>query len=141
MTKARHSEGPRPNLSRRRLIGALALLPLVVQQGGCTRGNANGQALVNVALGDPAAAARLGSSFLADNPAEADAERLWHYIEKSGRLSVAGPMPVGGEPLLAWFKQLVRAEYAAGRARLVDGWLLSPSEARLYALSALFLRD
>ena len=44
---------------------------------------------------------------------------------------------VGGEPLRARLAERVRKEFADGEVLNVEGWLLSPTEARLYALAAL----
>lgn len=41
------------------------------------------------------------------------------------------------QQIIAALQQLVRHEYAHGEAEAVDGWILSVTEARVYALAAL----
>ena len=75
---------------------------------------------------DPAAAARLGQVYLAAYPEENDAQGLLDALVQA----------VGGGETFAALDRAVRAEYARGEFVQVNGWILSRSEARLYALIA-----
>lgn len=87
-------------------------------------------------LTDPEAAARFGRAYLAAHPDEADPDWLMHQLEATV-LSGTDSAPETAEAMFRRFERSVRAEYADGVVVLVDGWLVSRSEARLYALSVL----
>lgn len=125
-------------LIRRRLLAALALIPLS-HALGCSRGarSQGGGAIVEATIADRAAAARLGAAYLVTHPHEADMEGLWRRIQAAGRAMVPEELPGSDAGRLRWFQRLMRAEYAYGEGVLVEGWLLSASEARLYAMAAL----
>jgi len=78
---------------------------------------------------DPGAVGELGSSVLAAVPRWRDASRLRAELEPELRWDEAG----FEDRLVA----RVREDFAAGRVESVDGWLLSETEAKLYALAEL----
>jgi hypothetical protein len=126
------------------LLGALAG---VAGAGilGCTGPEDSGSALQKWSAwllgGDPAsrdAAVRLGMAYLRAYPAEGDRRALLVAIDRvisanleSGDLASADAPQVG-----AALERAVRAEYAAGKVVMVEGWVLSVTEARLYAAVA-----
>jgi hypothetical protein len=69
---------------------------------------------------DPAAARAIGKAFLRDYPGEADAAHLAARLPRRHRLHMA-----------------ISADFAAGKTVMVEGWVLSRTEARLCALVAL----
>jgi DNA-binding IclR family transcriptional regulator len=79
----------------------------------------------------PASARAIGRAYLAAVPAEADAARI-------AALLALGPAS-GASPaaLRRRMAARLRADFAAGRTIVLDGWLLAESEARLCALVAL----
>lgn len=127
----------RLTMGRRRLLQLLALAPLALTRvAGAGPSPADpAQALLAV-LPDPQAAAELGAAYLAAHPHEADGARLRQAIETSGAAHLPRDAPASAAALRDWLARLIRAEYAAGEGVLVGDWLLSPSEARLYAIAA-----
>ncbi len=87
-------------------------------------------------LSDPAAARQLGQRYLAEHPGEQDVNRLVDQL--LARLSAQqGRVPTDRIALQQAFTALIQHEYISAPLLSVDGWLLAPSEARLYALAAL----
>lgn len=83
----------------------------------------------------PDSARRIGRAYLAERPAEADADRLRMLIAQD----VPGLVHAGIAP--AALRRAVAArqhrDFAERRTVLVRGWLLSQTEARLCALATL----
>lgn len=136
--------GPSAMLDRRAFISTLSLLmtttlPLASALAS-NRPNAGDSADLVAQLTDPAAAAHLGRLYLLRNPGERDPARL---IEALGRALAALPHkpPATTSPpgLHGSVNALILAEYQNEPLMAIDGWLLAPSEARLYALCALLL--
>lgn len=74
----------------------------------------------------------------ADLAAFAMAWRAKHPTESS-RETLARAVLTGrraGEPLAAYLARQVAAEHAAERSELLDGWYLTPTEARLVVLAS-----
>jgi hypothetical protein len=69
----------------------------------------------------------IGAAWIAAHPNESSADVLTRAIT-SGRRR--------GEALGPYLARVVAEEHGAGRAELVDGWFLAPTEARLAALSS-----
>lgn len=131
---------PPVDIRRRQVLTVLA----TIAAGGLpalAAAVARGESGVEIApdtLTDPGGAGRFGRAYLADFPAEADREALLKSLEAA--LLAEGPaVPVDAEAVFMRLDRRVRAEYIRGDIVLVDGWLLSRSEARLYALSVLSL--
>lgn len=125
-------------LSRRQFIAAAlalaagGLLPDALVAGAVP----DSAARLTDVLGDLAAAGRLGRAYLADRPDEADAGQLVRQV----RLALearSGPPPTGRDELAEALTALVQDEYVTAALVPTDGWLLAPTEARLYALAAL----
>ncbi|MEQ9640993.1 MAG: hypothetical protein RIM84_13305 [Alphaproteobacteria bacterium] len=119
--------------TRRRLMARFGLLVGALTLAGTPRPAA---ALSRAdqavrALRAPAAARRVGRRYLAEHAQEADAARLAAHIEAA--LAARGD----GVELRQALRNAVRADMRAGRSVLVDGWVLSLTEARLCALAAL----
>jgi hypothetical protein len=97
-----------------------------------------GQFLVRVAPDDARAlrdlvsrresAAALGRTYLRLHHEEADADRLVSLILARGN---------GAHHLGTHVASRIKADFDAGRVVSLEGWLVSPTEARLYALCAL----
>lgn len=83
---------------------------------------------------DQAAAARLGRIYLETHPAEGDRNTLVGLIEEAMTPQTGD----GADPaaMAAALQEAVREDYARDVVVPVDGWLLSVTEARLYALLA-----
>lgn len=79
-------------------------------------------------LRSPAAARRIGRAYLEKAGDEADPAKLVALIMGEGGT-------VEGD-LLRHVAERQRADFAAGRTIKLDGWVLSRTEARLYALAA-----
>ena len=120
-------------MTRRALLlgGALAALGGGLRLWRSRRGAARRaarMALVSELYSDPPALRRIGARVLRDRPAWRDEgvlERSWLDRE-----------PLGHEPRRALVGR-VREDYAEGRVLQVDGWVISESEAGLFALLAL----
>jgi hypothetical protein len=86
---------------------------------------------------DRASAAALGRRYLRAHPAAASVDRLCDGVVArlaDGRRAIAEADEDGLRRLLAG---AVREDFASDRVIDVDGWVLSATEARLYALAAL----
>jgi hypothetical protein len=89
------------------------------------------------AVSDSQAAARFGAVYLASHPSEQEASALTAAIRQTvSRFRQVRGNEVGAEGF-ELLDQLVREEYARGEVIRIDGWLLSRTEARLYALAFL----
>lgn len=123
------------------LLAALGLLPaaraadLVGETGGI---QAAGDWLLRMA-GEPQASAQLGRAYLETQPDERDPARLRAALSDAlgATLDREGPAGLTAQAALAALRRLVSEDYRGARVVTVDGWLLSRSEARLYALMAL----
>jgi hypothetical protein len=91
-----------------------------------------------LAISAPESAARLGRSYLELHPEEGDANRLLADIEAAvaghGRIEAGGN---DADRFTASLQRVVRGEYTRDRVVEVSGWILSRTEARLYALVSL----
>lgn len=84
---------------------------------------------------DSSAAAKLGSNYLTQFPEEAKAKTLSQLIELS--LDNNNASPKSFTRFKSAIASVIREEYRTDSTVQVDGWLLSRTEARLYALGAL----
>jgi hypothetical protein len=139
--RASESEPGAFGLDRRRFIAAA----LAFSAGALTRrgviadadvgGGGSASGLLD-SLSAPAAAARIGRAYLAEQPREASPDLL---VNELGQALVAamGSVPSTPEAMLTALTSVVEAEYCSRPLVRADGWLLAPTEARLYALAAL----
>ena len=133
---------PMTPLDRRRFIaaalaftaGALTWQPSLA--GAPVDDGAAATAALLAPLGEPAAAARIGAAYLAAYPEEGDLDRLVLRLRHALRMD-SRAAPAGAEALLTALTELVQQEYSTAPLVRADGWLLAPTEARLYALAAL----
>lgn len=116
------------------LVGALAA-------AGCgEQGTSGSVAAVPVwlpgAVGDADAAARVGRAYLATHPGEAHLDTLLAAIDSAlgGEIEAANSDP---QRMLTALQHAVRAEYLSGESVNVQGWVLSVTETRVYAVLAL----
>lgn len=72
---------------------------------------------------------RVGQAYLRARPAEADVDVL---VE-----ALTGALDVGRDDLAAYAAEVVRAELRSRTIVRLDGWIASPTEARLAALTTL----
>lgn len=131
--------------SRRRFVMSV-LLGLLVGGGlaGCgTRSAGSGAAARSVAelswlVDDRGAARRFGTAYLHDFPGERDVQRLADELNAALSLQPGAAWDTRDPlQLLERMDARVRDEYRRGEIVRVAGWLLSRSEARLYALATL----
>jgi hypothetical protein len=83
------------------------------------------------------AVVRLGNAYRSAHPAEADAAVLLDAIDRALAAAGAGAAATPPAVLASAMQQRVRDEYTRGEVVRVTGWILSVTEARLYALVAL----
>ncbi|NEX18199.1 MAG: hypothetical protein C1943_16720 [Halochromatium sp.] len=95
-------------------------------------------------LSNPGAAGWLGQRYLADHPYEQNANRLIDQLSAAldaylVQFPIKAPpqAPTDSTALSQVLSALIQYEYRSVPLLTVDGWLLAPSEARLYALAAL----
>ncbi len=78
---------------------------------------------------------RVGEAYLSLRPAEADRDRLLsilgHDLQHS---SITPPVEHSLADLTQRFEDMIKADFAANRTIILDGWVLSISECRLCAL-------
>lgn len=82
---------------------------------------------------DTGSACRVGRSYLAQVPEDADRDRLVAIL--FGEKGAHARMPA--EALRARFARARQRDFEAGDTVIVDGWVLARTEARLCALTAL----
>lgn len=87
-------------------------------------------------LSDPSAASWLGRRYLSEHPEDQDTNRLVDQLWTAIDL-YQGKVPAHSLELEQALISLIQSEYIASPLLAVDGWLLAPSEARLYALAVL----
>jgi hypothetical protein len=78
----------------------------------------------------------IGSAYLALRPEEADAEDLVQLISNASGDPMVTAHATEAE-LRAWLRRRQAHDFANGRIVKLDGWLLSATEVRLCALTAL----
>ncbi|MDT8386775.1 MAG: hypothetical protein RQ736_04635 [Thiogranum sp.] len=89
-------------------------------------------------IGDQAAAARIGKVYLDLRPGYRSIDTLTTDIERSMVNYDAAAVDLDDTDRVASvLHRLVRHEYAVADVTSVDGWVLSTTEARIYALTAL----
>jgi hypothetical protein len=84
-------------------------------------------------------AARIGRAYLRDQPGDRNADRLLDAIVAAIGAEADGRDPLAGDDaaVAALLERRMVTEFASRDVAVVDGWLLSRTEARLYALVAL----
>lgn len=85
----------------------------------------------------PRDAAKIGRGYLVLHPEEADREILKMKINMAIREQVDLTATGSHKMEFSLFEDVIRKEYAQGRMVFLHGWVLSPTEARLYALLSL----
>jgi len=124
-----------PGLSRRRfLLGTLASALAVSGCKGIRPWMARGERpdWLAAVCSDCQAAAGLGRAYLAVHPEEADRALLDKAIARA-----LAPQEDPTQTLFQRLDRRVRSEYARDDTLPVERWILSRTEARLYALAAL----
>ena len=117
-----------PNLSRRRFIALLALLPGLGLAHAAVPRATEAECMLSALFTNRRSAAIVGQVYLQQHPEEANVETLLAGID------AAHLPPAERAPLT---DRRIRADFAAGRVVTIDGWILARTEARLCALAAL----
>jgi hypothetical protein len=89
-----------------------------------------------VAVGDVDAAARIGRAYLEASRGEHNLDTLLVAID-AALAGEPGAAAGGRRRVLSALQNAVRAEYLRGKSVNVQGWVLSVTEARVYAVLAL----
>ncbi len=131
------------HVSRRRLIqlmigvaAGLALSPSRQTSGWRDRHDELGARLAAL-FSQPRSAAVIGQAYLQQYAQEADALRLHHLIARDVAQQGAGLHYAGDAELRDLLQQRIWQDFADDRVVKLNGWILSVTEARLYALAAL----
>lgn len=120
-------------LSRRHFL----LMALASLTAGCSSTDNAAPTWLPHVIGDPEAAARLGRAYLAVHPEYYRSDMLVTDIQQAlSRFDTSAAATENLRQTVAALQQLVRHEYAQGEVEAVSGWILSVTEARLYALAA-----
>ena len=124
-------------LSRRRFL-LMALASLTAACSDTDRNTGAEPVWLAHIIGDPEASARLGRAYLAAHPEYYRGDKLVADIQQALAEHAASAAFTSDPQRTATALQLlVREEYISGEAEAVTGWILSITEARLYALAAL----
>jgi len=119
-------------LSRRHFL----LMALASLTTGCSSTDNAGPTWLPHVIGNPEAAARLGRAYLGMHPEYYNSNMLVTDIQQAlARYDASAVVMKNLQQTVAAFQQLVRHEYAQGEIETVSGWVLSVTEARLYALA------
>lgn len=116
------------------LLGALAVAGCDGQ--GPSRSTETVPQWLPGAVGDRDAAARIGQAYLATHPGEQSLDTLLAAID-AGLDGAQGAAAGDTQRVLMALQNAVRAEYLRGDSVAVQGWVLSVTEARVYAALAL----
>jgi hypothetical protein len=83
---------------------------------------------------------RLGRAYLAAHATERDAERLLASVDQAldGQLGQDSEPTEDSAQMIAALKRVVGDEYVRDHVTLLQGWVVSLTEARLYALAAMY---
>ncbi|MGB5833875.1 MAG: hypothetical protein WBG92_18070 [Thiohalocapsa sp.] len=126
-----------PTLTRRRFVAvALAMVGGGLPSALFAESAADHASALFAVLTEPGAAVRFGRAYLQGHPTESDSAVLTELLS-SALGTQDGALPTTQESLINALVNLVQNEYANGPLLRVNGWLLAPSEARLYALASL----
>jgi hypothetical protein len=129
------------NYFRRRLLASAPWVAMLafggrrpVPAGARPAINEAGRVLLAQLLSAVDSAGVVGREYLRHHPDERDPERVQHVLSVAlgGRLEGLDPTV-----LRERVKRRVRQDFAEDQVTLVDGWILSITEARLCALAAL----
>jgi hypothetical protein len=128
---------PKVELTRRRLLiaaagflGTVAAGPSAIVQLIERLAPADAAALLRGLITDREGAAQLGRTYLDAHPSEASRAALVRQL--------ADPIaPTSAERAARGVGKRIREDYAIGHTVVVEGWVLSRTEARLYALVAI----
>jgi hypothetical protein len=121
-------------LSRRHFL----LMALASLTTGCSSTDNAGPNWLPQVIGDLEAAARLGHAYLGMHPEYYNSNMLVTDIQQAlARYDASAAAMKNLQQTVAAFQQLVRHEYAQDETETVTGWVLSVTEARLYALPAI----
>jgi hypothetical protein len=148
MTTGRRSLLPRFGIHRctRRTFLLSALLGLTAGGFGANRyslANTGPESCVEPpwlwkTIADRQSAARLGRAYLDAHPEYPHCHALLTDIERTLKEQHASaPLTADAEQTASTLQSLLRKEYARGEVVSVAGWVLSRTEARLYALAAM----
>lgn len=86
---------------------------------------------------DRAAARRMGRAVITALPRFGEQPRVTAALLKDLAFAEGGGISPDAEDIRTRISRSVRTDFAAERTIMVDGWLLSVTEAQLYALAAL----
>jgi hypothetical protein len=134
------------NLARRRwliagVFGALGWIAPPSRPGSAGAHPASAEWLLAL-IGDPDATRRIGEAYLAGHEDEQDAGLLIALLRSSlaDDAVPSEPEAVAPRERQMAMRRLIEEEFRQERVVDVDGWILSRSEARLYALHAMLMR-
>jgi len=128
-------------ISRRRFtalvpaVAALAALKSGIMYGSSRKRDDQSTTLVSY-LPRSTSACTLGGIYLRDNPQEADMLLLEKQILNNSSLRQDFHAATGNSQH-AMLKSLVRRDYKSGKTVMLAGWVLSQTEARLFAMTRL----
>jgi hypothetical protein len=93
---------------------------------------------LSAVITNPEAAARIGSSYLFGNPDQSNAGMLLKSIEKAVyEQEEILPRDTDTQQYIDALRRRIRSEYVHDKVVLVAGWVISTTEAHLYALVSL----
>jgi hypothetical protein len=128
-------------MNRRSFLAVLAMVtafPAMSRKLAASAPHENGGVIgLDVVIADADAAARLGRHYLAALTPPPTAEQLVTEITQSMGPVSGGPEAVDDAVIIERARRAVTDDYLQGRVTDVDGWVLSLTEARLFALAAL----
>lgn len=116
-------------------LAAAVLLDRSFYVGNFSKNEISGGDLVKILQGCQCSANNVGGEYLRCVPIEADKARLVSLIcNGDGAPALVERTP---EAIREWTRAKIRDDFGAGRIVQIGGWILSETEARLCALSAL----
>ncbi len=132
-------------LDRRRLLTNFAMLLAAVT---ARRGFIGPAAAADPALpapgafaglfGEPEAAVRLGRRCLSRGLAPADRRLLWRRLLRGSRIAAPSTPPIAAaDAWRQWLRARIRQDFADGRLRNLDGWIVAEAEVAGWSLAAL----
>jgi hypothetical protein len=136
---------PKPTLTRRRFMQSLLVtwtlasgLPWRFASATQHTASEDTPPWLQAVTGEPHAVTRIGKSYLVAHPEEQGADVLMGLIDEAlGRMpGFDSSRPLQPQQIALELKRLVRTEYINDDVIRLEGWILSRTETRLYALVA-----
>ena len=133
------------NIKRRELLQSIIAFPLlltaspahtVVKENTASMEQQLSNRLLSV-ITDKQSASKIGSEYLKRSLSERNAEKITDEIFHANQILKSRMMKISTEELKEIISKIISSDFQNSRVVSINGWVLSETEARLYALAHL----